>query len=704
MGSRKQKQKRERSQQAQRPSPPQTLLWIARPHPKLYRTLLLVGLAALTLAVYGRAFGFGVIDLDDNDYVGDNLYVNHGLTPSSIAWAFSGFHVANWIPLTWLSLMLDASLFGRWPEGNHIVNVLLHTVNVLLVFATFAKATGSTARSAFVAALFAVHPLHVESVAWISERKDVLSMLFGLLALLEYVSYASGQGERAAGRGRKLIHFALAWLFLAFSLMAKQTFVTLPFLFLLLDYWPLGRMTDGALKAAAGKRGAQGAVPPHPPAPLPRGERGERLPAGAPPLAVLPSPLAGEGPDFGELSRAGVRGTPRRMLPLVLEKLPFFALTTIFCIVAVFAQASGGAIPTVIPLGTRLLNAVFCYGFYLWKALFPIGLAPFYPYPAQGPDVVGVIFSFVTLAAITAFAVVSIRKRPYFITGWLWYLGSFVPVIGIVQIGRQQMADRYAYLPLLGIYLAIAWLVPSLIREPTTRKRYLPIAAAVVVACYSVAGFVQVGYWHDGVTLFQRALAVTEDNPTTRRALGSALFRRERFREALPHLEQAVKQNPSDAHAHYSLGRGWEATGHPQEAFAEYQAALALDEAYPDAQNDVGLSLVDQGKFADAERHFKRAIEIDPAFASGYGNLGMLYGRLGQSAKAIESCEKALRLDPTLLQCHQTIATVLAGEGRFDEAIARLEALLKMEPGNQDARAELTRISRLKEAQRASDK
>jgi len=638
MGSRKHRQKSQRSSQPQNPSPPQTLLWLLRPRPRLFLSLLLVG---LTLAVYLQVCRFEIIDFDDADYVGDNLYVNQGLTRTSIAWAFSGFHFANWIPLTWLSLMLDASLFGRWPAGNHITNLILHTANVLVVFATFAKATGNAPRSAFVAALFAVHPLHAESVAWISERKDVLSMLFGLLALYSYVAYALG---------RRLILLPVAWLLMACSLMAKQTFVTLPFLFLLLDYWPLGRLTGNTAAESAAA-----------------------IPLGAAP-----------------------RSSTHRIALLVLEKIPFLALSAVFCVVAVMAQASGGAIPKGMSLTTRLLNAIFVYGFYLWRALVPARLAPFYPLPARGPDIVAIGLSLAALIAITGFAIVSVRKRPYVLVGWLWYLGSLVPVIGFVQIGRQQMADRYTYLPLLGIYLAVAWLVPSLIPEPIAGRRFLPIAALAAVAGYAVIGFVQVGYWHDGVRLFRHALAVTEDNPTTRRALGSALFRKERFREALPHLEQAVKQDPTDAHAHYSLGRGWESVGRPQEAFAEYQAAIQLDEAYPDAQNDVGLSLVTQGKFADAERHFKRAIEIDPAYASGYGNLGMLHARMGHSAKAIALCEKALQLDPGMLQCHQTIAIVLAADGHFDKAIARLQYVLSVEPGNRDAQAELDRISALK--------
>jgi tetratricopeptide (TPR) repeat protein len=644
MGAKKHRQKPARPPEPQKPSPTQTLAptqtrtWLVGSRWNLVWALLLV---ALTLIVYLQVSRFGLIELDDDEYVGDNIWVNQGLTHDSVAWAFSGFHFANWIPLTWLSLMLDASLFGRSPTGNHITNLVLHAANVLWVFALFVKATGNTPRSAFVAALFAVHPLHVESVAWISERKDVLSMFFGLAALWLYVAYA---------QGRRWTPLVLAWLSLALSLMAKQTFVTLPFVFLLLDFWPLGRLTGEITNTP-------------------------------PPARDVP----GRALDW------------RRLWRLILDKVPFFALTVVFCVVAVKAQASGQAIVESIPLGTRLVNAVLAYGIYLWRAVVPVGLAPFYPLPAEGPSVADAAVSLVVLAAITGFATAGWRKRPYVLTGWLWYLGTFVPVIGIVQIGRQQLADRYAYLPLLGIYLAVAWLVPSLVREATLGKRLLPAAAAVVVAIYAAIGFHQVGYWSDGVKLFRHALAVTADNSTARAGLGSALFYRDRFPEALPHLEQAAKLDPQNAHAHLSLGRGLDAVGHSREAFAEFQAAIALDPKNVHAENEVGAALLAQGQLAEAQRHFERAIEIDPAYASGYANLGIVYARLGQSAKAIDLCEKALRLDPSLLPCHQTIATALADLGRYDEAIARLQNVLRAEPGNQDAKDELARITALKE-------
>ena len=500
MGSKKHRNRPDRAPRPQTASPPQILLWLAGPRPKLFLSLLLIG---LTLAVYAQVWRFEIIDFDDADYVGDNLFVNQGLTRGSIAWAFSGFHYANWIPLTWLSLMFDATLFGRWPGGNHIINLLLHTANVLLVFATFAKATGNALRSAFVAALFAIHPLHVESVAWISERKDVLSMLFGLLALYSYVGYCARPVLGPVRAGVALLRFE-----------------------------PDGQadVCHAALLVPAVGLLAPAAIDG-------RSQTDERF---------------GGQPSGGETGGRRLGKTPTRGNRS--GKIPFLASSALFCVVAVMAQASGGAIPKSISLAARGLNAALVYGLYLLRAVAPVGLAPFYPLPAE-PNVVGAVVSLVALTAITGFAIASVRKRPYVLVGWLWYLGSLVPVIGLVQIGRQQMADRYTYLPLLGIYLSIAWLVPSLVSE-TVRKRYLAVAAAAVIAVYAVLGFVQVGYWHDGVTLFRHALAVTEDNPTTRRGLGSALFRKERFREALPHLEQAARLDPNDAHSHYSLGRG----------------------------------------------------------------------------------------------------------------------------------------------------
>jgi hypothetical protein len=371
-------------------------------------------LAALTLIVYVQVWRFDFVRLDDPKYIANNRHILGGVAVDGIRWAFGTFYDGNWHPLTWLSLMLDASLFGRRPGGYHITNVTLHVANVLLVFALFSEMTRSRGPSAFVAALFAVHPLHVESVAWVSERKDVLSMLFALLSMRAYVQYA--QEPRVARLG-------LSWLYFLGSLLSKQTFVTLPLVFLLLDYWPLGRWS--------------GAAPP---------DRLKEVPV---PCQTHPAQAC--------------------RMRLIVEKLPFVAVSGVFCLVAVLAQSRNQFIQSLqnVPLATRCLNAISAYGLYVWKALFPVNLSSFYPHPGARLSMTGLAISSVFLSATTLFAIVNARRQPYILVGWLWYLVSLLPMIGLIQIGPQRMADRYVYFPLLGVYMAVAWLIPDLV--PVTR-------------------------------------------------------------------------------------------------------------------------------------------------------------------------------------------------------------------------------------------
>ena len=411
--------------------------------------VLALGLVALTLAVYGRVYRFEFVDYDDPSYVISNPDVLSGLNVGSVRWAFGEVHAANWIPLTWLSLMLDATCYGSWPGGYHITNALLHLANVLLVFAIFARATGNPRSSALVAALFAVHPLHAESVAWIAERKDVLSMFFGLLSLFAYVRYA--QLDRAAPR--RALALSLALVFFVCSLMSKQTFVTLPFLLLLLDYWPLGRLAVGPARAA-GDEGQRG--PSHPRNP--------------------PAAAGGFGASrrwyfrtfrqlTGGQAAASATGQFRRVGLLLLEKLPFFAAGALFCLVALWAQQRGSMIRSLatFPLATRCLNAVLAYALYVCKAVVPVGLAPYYPHPGAQLSVARVGLAALFLVAVTLIAITQVRRRPFLLVGWLWFLGTLVPMIGLVQIGEQQLADRYMYLPSIGLYVAVVGLVGSLV-------------------------------------------------------------------------------------------------------------------------------------------------------------------------------------------------------------------------------------------------
>ncbi len=351
----------------------------------------------------------------------------------------------------------------------------------MLVFSLLSRLTGDLLRSAFVAGLFAVHPLHVESVAWIAERKDVLSLFFGLLSLNSYVAYAQ--------RGRFSALF-LSGMWFVGSLLSKQTLVTLPFVFLLLDWYPLGRI---------------------------RVERPTRL---------------------------------------VLEKIPLFIVSVVFCVIVLAAQAEGRAIRSFVPLASRCLNAAVVYGHYLWQTLFPFHLAPYYPHPGRDLSVLAVVAGLSALLAITIFAFVSAKRRPFVLVGWLWYLGTLVPLIGFVQIGGQQMADRYMYFPSLGLYVALAWLVPSSNSLAGVRNRILPMAGAGVIGAYACLAFLQVDYWRDSVTLFRHALAVTRDNAFARSALGSALLERGQYDEAIVHLQKAVELDPGDAQVHFQLGSG----------------------------------------------------------------------------------------------------------------------------------------------------
>jgi tetratricopeptide (TPR) repeat protein len=518
-----------------------------------------------------------------------------GLKLDGIRWAFATFQDANWIPLTWLSLMADATLYGPRPGGYHVTNLLLHLANVLLVLAAFTRLTGNPLRSAFVAGLFAVHPLHVESVAWISERKDVLSLFFGLLSLNAYVAYA---------QHRRFALFAVSWVCFVCSLLSKQTLVTLPFVFLLLDFSPLGRTS-----LEAGRR-------------------------------------------------------------LIVEKLPFLVASATFCAIAFLAQSDGRAVRslTVVPLAIRCLNAIFVYGLYAWRALFPFNLAPFYPHPGARLDAIEVILVLAILSAITCLCVASVRRRPFVLVGWLWYLGALVPMIGLVQIGGQQMADRYLYFPALGLYAAIAWVVPSSLSVSPVRRWILPTVATAIIATYAALAFIQTGYWRESVTLFRHALAVTDDNALARSALGSALLERGQFDEAIVHLKRGAELDPADAQVHFLLGSGLQGADCLREAVAEYQTSLALDERNASAHNNLGLILFQACHYAEAQREFARALEEDENDQRALVNLALLYGEVHDYERSLQFSQRALALDPSLDVCRRLIAVARRAQGPYAEA------------------------------------
>ncbi len=606
-------------------------------------------LVAATLAVYLQATRFDFVMVDDPVYVGDNEHVREGLSVGNLGWAFTTFRDGNWFPLTWISLMLDASIYGLWPGGYHLTNVLLHTANVLLEFATFARMTRQVLPSAVVAALFAIHPLHVQSVAWIAERKDVLSMLFGLGSLYAYV--ASAQTERR----RWLLLSVL--LFLC-SLCAKQTFVTLPCVFLLLDVWPLRRWAFGGQKSLSTAA-----------------DTGDRQPAAIP-----------DGPP--ESRRA--LGMPA----LVIEKLPFFVLSAVFCVLATIAQTRGGAVLsfTVIPLGIRILNALVVYRLYIQKAFLPIGLVAFYPHPGSRISFGDVAISVVLLLCVTALAVVQARRRPYLLVGWLWYLGTLVPMIGLVQLSGQQMADRYTYFPLLGCYLAVAWFVASLAVPLNFPKYVLPAVTAAVVVAYGSAAVVQASHWRDSVCLFQHAVAVGEKNPYSLTTLGWALVNEKRFDEALPPLRQAVELTPDFGQAQFLLACVLQRNSKFDEAADHFRAALASDDNNAAAHLNLGTILMARHEYPAAKREFDRVVELDPDNTRVQANLAELYVRLHQFNEAIAHARRGLELDTNHMQCRRLIVIALRDQGRLDEAVEQLQQLLAIAPDDRASQQELRRL------------
>jgi tetratricopeptide (TPR) repeat protein len=621
-----------------------------------WKWMVLAGLlVAGTLTVYLQAARFGYMTVDDAAYASENVHVQQGITWRGVVWSFTSIHDSNWIPFTWLSLMLDSDLYGVRPSGYHFTNILLHTANGVLLFAALAYATGNALRSAFVAALFAIHPLHVESVAWIAERKDVLSTFFGLLSLLMYLRYAERGGRWS---------LAVSLLFLVASLLSKQTLVTLPFVFLLLDFWPLGRLRIGndPLRRAARLQSA-----------------GEEIPI--------------------EKENEAPAARQSSLLGLLFEKIPFFILVFAFSAMAAFAQSWGGAVRAfqTLPLYARAMNAVSVYVLYLWKAFYPHNLAIYYPYPGAELTPTVVALSAAFLMAVTAGAIVCVRRLPFLLVGWLWYLGTLLPMIGLVQIGSQQMADRYTYFPLIGIFLAVGWLVAELVPAGFARSRLLPAAALALLVVLGVTAFRQVGLWADNVVLLRHSKDCTRDHLLAHQFLGSALYAEGSLNEGIDELQMAVREGPWSAPAHLALALALQKAGRFDEAIPEYRAALAIDDHLAAAHNNLGFLLLKRRKFAEAKQQYQRAIEVDETFVDAHVNLAFLCLTTRDYPEAITQARRALELKPeSPTACRVCIALALRGEGLFDEAIGTLEQVVKAAPNDQVARQELARTVAMK--------
>ena len=636
------------------------------------RTLVLFSalLFLLGAGIYAQVLAFDFVSLDDDVYVTRNAMVRSGLTLSGAVWAFTTSHAANWHPLTWLSLMLDASLGGARPAVYHGTNALLHALNSLLLFLALACMTRRAGRSAFVAALFAVHPLHVESVAWVSSRKDVLSALFGFLALLAYA-----RRDRAPG-ARRLLPTAL---FLALGLMAKPTLVALPLIFLLLDFWPLERSTDDG--------------------------------------------------------RA-------RWTQLLLEKAPLFLLAIAAAFLTWRAQSSGGALDALpqLSVGARLANAIVTPASYAVRTLWPARLAVFYPHPGASLSPVWVVCSAVLLGALTALALLAARRRPYLTVGWLWYVVTLLPTLGILQAGRQGMADRYTYLPLIGLFLALTWGAADVLgglRSSRVRHAVLGSAAALSVGTLSLVAHVQIAVWRNSRALFEHALAVTRDNYLAEAALGSELMRAGEHDAALDHLQEALRIEPRFAEGRDGLARAllamgrtedavreWNevlrakpdyaearaglaaallAQGRTEDAVAESQRALHDAPDLPEARTSLGLVLLRSGRFEEAAAEFRRALAADPDHAAAHAYLAGILLREGEVEEAKAQCREALAVDPDAPGAHYNLGLAFLQERNLEAARAEFEAAIRAEPRYADSRLNLgvvlAQLGRLDEAE-----
>lgn len=607
-------------------------------------------LLAITLAVYGQVVRHDFVSLDDDIYLTENYHVRAGLTTAGIVWAFSFTDSPYWHPLTWLSHMLDCQLYGVRPSMHHLTNVVLHLANSLLLFLVFYQMTGALWRSCFVAALFALHPLNVESVAWVSERKNLLSTFFWLLTMVFYVRYS---------KKPCLARYVLVVSIFALGLMAKPMLVTLPFVLLLLDYWPLGRFPVQQVDSDT---------------------RTEAAPATIPVFQKTTS------------------------VNLVLEKVPLLILSVLSSfLTSLSVQRSGIVISTtLVPMKLRIANAIVSYARYIGKLIWPQDLAVFYPYPSTVPlwQSVG---AGLLLAGISFLVVRAWRKLPYLCIGWLWYLGTLIPAIGLVQAGQwPAMADRFTYVPAIGLFVMLAWFIPHVLSKWRYRKTGLVFAAGALLAVLLLLTWAQLNRWSNTITLFEHTLKVTENNYLAHNNLGNALARQGKLKQAKDNYVKALRINPTFPRAHNNLANVLARQGKSEQAIAHYTKALEIKPNFPKAHNNLGNVLARQGKNQEAIVHYTKALQIKPDFAGAHNNLGNILQGQGKIDEAVFHFSRALELKPGFAEAHFNLGNALARQGKLDQAQMHFIRSLELKPTFAEARNSLgvvlARKGRLDEA------
>jgi Tfp pilus assembly protein PilF len=609
---------------------------VSKPEPALFAApekrafVLSLLLVVFTLAVYNQATHASFVNFDDDRYVTENLHVRAGLSSNTIKWAITSTEEANWHPLTWMSHALDYSLFRLNPAGHHLTSILFHALSGVVFFLLLWRASRRLALSFFVAMVFALHPLNVESVVWISERKNVLSTLFFLLTLGAYGWYVQKPDWKR--------YIPVAGLFVC-ALASKPMVVTLPFVLMLLDYWPLRRIQNWTEPGDPAQQQASAAK-------------------------------------------------------LVLEKLPLFGLSAASSLITMSAQRAAGAVGALpFPFGVRLKNALFSYVLYVEKAIWPSNLAPLYPHPGHSLAIWKVVFAVVLLAAVTAL-VVKFRSRGYLLVGWLWFLGTMVPVIGLVQVGNQAMADRYTYIPFIGLFVMIAWGAADLARYLNVSLPWKLVSATCVVLALSLAAYRQVGYWRDGLTLWGHALQVTQNNFVAEDEFGGALTQLNRFDEAYPHFVRAAQIQPADPVSHSNIGAYLHQHGHPAEAIPQYEIAASLTtdaRVLATTYANLGSAFCDTGNYAKAHAAFDRSIRLNPNRFNTWLGMGLLAEREGKLQDAIRDFVRSLQLQPSD-QGYLELGRTLAQSGQKAEAIAAYELALKVSPDLTEAQQALNAL------------
>ena len=614
---------------------------------KTQRFFICTFLIVATLAIYWQVQNHEFLNFDDKLYVAENPNIQSGLTFENMVWALTESYAANWHPVTWVSHTLDLELYGLDPSGHHMTSLLIHIANTLLLFGVLMKMTGALWRSAMVAALFALHPINVESVAWIAERKNVLSTFFWFLTMWAYASYA---------KTPRVGVYLLVVLFLTLGLMAKPMLVTLPFVLILLDFWPLKRW-------------------------------------------------GWEDMHTQEIKK------------LILEKIPLFALVVGASITTFVVQQSGDAVKSteLFSLYTRTSNALVSYLKYLGKMVWPQGLSVFYPHPGNSLSIWKALVCGLVLVGFTTWVVRRCRKRPYLAVGWFWYLGTLVPVIGIVQVGEQAMADRYMYIPLIGIFIAIVWGVSGWIKNG--QQKLLLAFAGVSIFLLMVTTSAQVALWKNSITLFEHAISVTEmKSPhftTVHNNLGNAYANEKRYEDAAIQYRQAIKIDPQYATAHNNLGQNLHRLKMYDEAIKHYQQAIRIKTNYAKAYNNFANTLAEQGNMEEALTYARKCVSIKPKYVYGIVTLGKILEELGElneakayymraleldqnsfrnnlnyanvlnkmkkMAKAIPYYKKTIALKPSLMEAHYNLGNALGQEGQLDEAQRSFEKAITLD-------------------------